>query len=114
MQFSNLFFAAIVALASTSNACKCVINGGAHPEATGPCCASLSGNYNSANGDCAANSISEHLSNFRACCMTWFLNNQPLTSDCDFPKLEDLEKIDTPQGEGVAVKASVHTKRFAA
>ncbi|KAJ7743891.1 hypothetical protein B0H14DRAFT_3514802 [Mycena olivaceomarginata] len=85
MQFSNIFFMAI-------------------PVATQPCCAQLNGNYNSANGDCAAGSISEHLSNFRSCCQTWQLNNVRLTSDCDFPKraLEDLEKIDTPQGEGGA------------
>ncbi|KAJ7743892.1 hypothetical protein B0H14DRAFT_2215318, partial [Mycena olivaceomarginata] len=94
MQFSNIFFMAIVAaLASTSEACKCVINGGSQPVATQPCCAQLNGNYNSANGDCAAGSISEHLSNFRSCCQTWQLNNVRLTSDCDFPKraLEDLE-----------------------
>ncbi|KAJ6552634.1 hypothetical protein DFH09DRAFT_925028 [Mycena vulgaris] len=114
MQFSTIFLVAIAALASTSDACKCVINGGSQPVATQPCCAQLSGNYNSGNGDCAAGSISEHLSNFRACCMTWELNGVLLTSDCDFPTLADLEKIDTPQGEGVAVKASVQQKRFAA
>ncbi|KIK53614.1 hypothetical protein GYMLUDRAFT_250202 [Collybiopsis luxurians FD-317 M1] len=107
MQFSSIFFAVIIAaLASTSNACKCVINGGSHPEATGPCCSQLNGDFDSSDGDCAAGSISEHLSNFRSCCQTWLLNNVPLTSDCDFPKaLADVEKIDTPQGEGIAVKA---------
>ncbi|KAJ7342331.1 hypothetical protein DFH08DRAFT_811425 [Mycena albidolilacea] len=114
MQLSNIFLVAIAALVSTSDACKCVINGGSHPEATQPCCSQLSGNYNSGNGDCAAGSISEHLSNFRSCCTTFELNNVALTSDCDFPKLADLEQIDTPQGEGVAVKASVQRKRFAA
>ncbi|KAJ7238688.1 hypothetical protein C8J57DRAFT_113625 [Mycena rebaudengoi] len=114
MQLSNIFLVAIAAFASTSYACKCVINGGSHPEATQPCCSQLGGNYNSGNGDCAAGSISEHLSNFRSCCNTWLLNNQPLTSDCDFPGLvADLEKIDTPQGEGIAVKGAAQQKRFA-
>ncbi|KAK7048711.1 hypothetical protein R3P38DRAFT_2871046 [Favolaschia claudopus] len=105
MQLSKLFFATIVAFASGSAACKCVINGGSHPEATGPCCQSLNGNFDG--NDCAAGSISEHLSNFRACCHTWLLNNVPLTSDCDFPgpAVAELEKIDTPRGEGVAVQA---------
>ncbi|KAJ7851308.1 hypothetical protein B0H14DRAFT_2355305 [Mycena olivaceomarginata] len=87
MQFSNIFFVVIAVFASTSNACKCAINGGSHPEATQPCCAQLQGNYNPSTGDCAASSISEHLSNFRACCMTWLLNNVPLTSDCDLSHL---------------------------
>ncbi|KAJ7174880.1 hypothetical protein C8R46DRAFT_845052, partial [Mycena filopes] len=85
MHFSTLFLAAFAALVASTDACKCVINGGSHPEATGPCCAQLKGNFNSGNGDCAAGSISEHLSNFRNCCHTWLLNNVPLTSDCDFP-----------------------------
>ncbi|KAF8212617.1 hypothetical protein K438DRAFT_1957234 [Mycena galopus ATCC 62051] len=101
-----MLLVAIVALATTSHACKCVINGGSHPEATGPCCSELSGNFDSSDGDCAAGSISEHLSNFRSCCQTWFLNNVALTSDCDFPgALAELEQVNTPQGEGIAVKA---------
>ncbi|KAJ6462090.1 hypothetical protein C8R45DRAFT_1108292 [Mycena sanguinolenta] len=127
MQLLNIVIVALAALVSTSDACKCVINGSSYTVATQPCCAQLNGNYNSGNGDCAASSISAtyvflelmrlHLlplkseltpffAQFRSCCSTWELNGAPLTSDCDFPTLAELEKIDTPQGEGAPVKAS--------
>ncbi|KAJ7636519.1 hypothetical protein FB45DRAFT_741963 [Roridomyces roridus] len=62
--------------------CQCLIGGVVHPEFTQPCCAGLHGDFNPTNGDCAASSISEHLSNFRSCCES---KAPGLTSDCDFP-----------------------------
>ncbi|KAJ7137555.1 hypothetical protein C8R43DRAFT_893628 [Mycena crocata] len=119
MQLSNIFLMAVVALASSGNACKCVSNGSSHTDATQFCCAQLRGNFNPGNGDCAANSISEHLCNqrkansgcrqFRGCCGS----RGGFTSDCDFPKMADQEEIDTPQAEGVAAEASVQKKRSA-
>ncbi|KAJ7652334.1 hypothetical protein DFH06DRAFT_995101 [Mycena polygramma] len=80
MQFLSILIVAIAALVSSTEGCKCVANDVSHPEATGPCCSSLSGDFNSGDGDCAADSISEHLSNFRSCC-----EGSGFTSDCDFP-----------------------------
>ncbi|KAK7451032.1 hypothetical protein VKT23_012707 [Stygiomarasmius scandens] len=80
MQFSNMFLVVIAALISSSAACKCVSGGNNQVGATQSCCASLSGDFNT--DDCAAGSISEHLSNFRSCCQS---KGSGFTSDCDFP-----------------------------
>ena len=72
MQFSIIFLMVVAALVSTSEACKCVLDGASYPTATGPCCAQLDGDFNSSDGDCAAGSISDHLSNVRLLQLMFF------------------------------------------
>ncbi|THU92372.1 hypothetical protein K435DRAFT_862546 [Dendrothele bispora CBS 962.96] len=74
-----MFLLVIMTLVSSSAACKCVTNGANQVGATESCCNSLGGDFNT--DDCAAGSISEHLSNFRSCCQS----SGAVTSDCDFP-----------------------------
>ncbi|KZV92842.1 hypothetical protein EXIGLDRAFT_717812 [Exidia glandulosa HHB12029] len=70
-----------VAAAFPAEACKCLdVGGGNNVGNTQNCCASLGGSFQGGN-DCAASSISEHLSNFRSCCQS----RGSQTSDCDFP-----------------------------
>ncbi|EJD41982.1 hypothetical protein AURDEDRAFT_68173 [Auricularia subglabra TFB-10046 SS5] len=79
----NFFTLALVALAAfvPAKACKCLdITGSNNVANTQVCCALLNGSFQGGN-DCAANSISEHLSTFRSCCEA----RGSLTSDCDFP-----------------------------
>ncbi|KAF9071090.1 hypothetical protein BDP27DRAFT_1291818 [Rhodocollybia butyracea] len=80
MNFFAFILVAVVA-AIPAHACKCLGAGGANNVGhTKSCCASLSGSFQGGN-DCAADSISEHLSNFRSCCQ----RDGSVTSDCDFP-----------------------------
>lgn len=81
MQLFNTLFVASMALSSL--ACKCVQDG-ANDAATSTCCTSLGGRYSG--NDCAADTISESLSNFRQCCEN---QDSALTSDCDFPGKRD-------------------------
>jgi hypothetical protein len=78
------FFALILVAVTTAisaEACKCLDNGGGNNVGnTQNCCSSLGGSFQDGN-DCAASSISEHLSNFRSCCQS----DGSATSDCDFP-----------------------------
>ncbi|KAL4746938.1 hypothetical protein BDW72DRAFT_197197 [Aspergillus terricola var. indicus] len=74
----------LLALLSTpSLACKCFVNNRQDNSRTESCCRQLNGVFRDGN-DCAANSISERLSQFRSCC-----GGQ---SDCDFPRLAEEEK----------------------
>ncbi|EJD41978.1 hypothetical protein AURDEDRAFT_68161 [Auricularia subglabra TFB-10046 SS5] len=79
----NFFALALLAIAAVvpAEACKCINSGGGNDVGnTETCCAQLNGSFQPGN-DCAAGSISEHLSDFRACCQ----NSGSATSDCDFP-----------------------------
>ncbi|KAF9066378.1 hypothetical protein BDP27DRAFT_1227569 [Rhodocollybia butyracea] len=77
-----LAFVLVAVLAAIpAHACKCLDPGGANNVGnTHNCCSKLNGSFQDGN-DCAANSISEHLSNFRTCCE----RSGSVTSDCDFP-----------------------------
>ena len=86
MQFNTILIT-LFALLASSDACKCV-QGGSHPKATKACCNKLDGNFVGGN-DCAAGSISEHLSEFRTCC-----KGKGFTSDCDFPLTDEAVKED--------------------
>ncbi|KAF9065654.1 hypothetical protein BDP27DRAFT_1228647 [Rhodocollybia butyracea] len=80
MNFLAFVLVAIVA-AIPAHACKCLDAGGSNNVGnTQSCCGSLGGSFQDGN-DCAAGSISEHLSNFRSCCE----GDGSVTSDCDFP-----------------------------
>ena len=82
MQLSSIItFTIATMLSGTAFACKCTTNGSEDTARTESCCGSLSGTYS--DGDCAANSISESLSDFRSCCGG--------LSDCDFPKKREGE-----------------------
>ena len=70
-----------VAAAIPAEACKCIdFSGDNNLSNTLHCCVLLDGEFHGGN-DCAASSISDYLSNFRACCRT----RGSVTSDCDFP-----------------------------
>lgn len=85
MQFSSLFTIAVATMLSApALACKCT-SGSNNEALTKSCCGQLSGTVNG--NDCAASSISEHLSNFRSCC-----GGQ---SDCDYPSKRDVEGATT-------------------
>jgi hypothetical protein len=79
MQFktTNLVLLATI-LAASAEACKCNIDHVNHPIRTQTCCNELGGVFS--NGDCAANSISNDLSEFSACC-----KQTNLVSDCPCP-----------------------------
>ncbi|KAF9066290.1 hypothetical protein BDP27DRAFT_1297472 [Rhodocollybia butyracea] len=80
MNFLAFVLVAVVA-AIPAHACKCLDAGGANNvHNTKSCCADLNGSFQDGN-DCAADSISERLSNFRSCCQV----EGSVTSDCDFP-----------------------------
>lgn len=82
MQLSSIITLTIAAILSGPTlACKCTTNGSEDSARTESCCGSLSGTYS--DGDCAAGSISESLSDFRSCCGG--------LSDCDFPKKREDE-----------------------
>ncbi|EEQ28201.1 conserved hypothetical protein [Microsporum canis CBS 113480] len=85
MQFANIFITAIAMLTTSAVACKCFVNGNQDNARTESCCGQLSGIFNNGD-DCAASSISEHLSNFRSCC-----GGQ---SDCDYPLVGDVKESD--------------------
>ncbi|KAI5862512.1 hypothetical protein GGS23DRAFT_597317 [Durotheca rogersii] len=75
MMFIRLAAVAVAAfLTAPALACKCFVDGGQDDARTQSCCGELNGI--TAGDDCRANSISEHLSDFRSCC-----GGQ---SDCDF------------------------------
>ncbi|KAH9932129.1 uncharacterized protein BXZ73DRAFT_101504 [Epithele typhae] len=80
MKLLNLVVLAAAA-AIPAQACKCIdSNGGQNAVNTQFCCASLDGSFQFGD-DCAASSISQHLSNFRSCCRI----RGSQTSDCNFP-----------------------------
>jgi hypothetical protein len=84
MRFLSFIMLGIAAMLSTAEACKCLNSGGdENIGGTAYCCGQLDGSFQDGN-DCAADSISEHLSEFRYCCE----DNGSVTSDCDFPKEE--------------------------
>ncbi|KAF3491805.1 uncharacterized protein GIQ15_01322 [Arthroderma uncinatum] len=85
MQFSNILIAAMAMLSTSALACKCYVNGNQDTAKTQSCCGQLGGIFANGN-DCAASSISEHLSNFRSCC-----GGQ---SDCDYPRVGDAKEAD--------------------
>lgn len=82
--------AAAAVLATPALACKCFVNGNQDDGKTQSCCNELNGVFRYGN-DCAASSISEHLSNFRSCC-----GGQ---SDCDYPKEADEEEEKAGDGQ---------------
>jgi uncharacterized membrane protein len=85
MRFLSLTAVAVAAMLSVpALSCKCFVNGNADNGRTESCCNDLHGVFRFGN-DCAASSISEHLSNFRRCC-----GGQ---SDCDYPKTEQTEGL---------------------
>ena len=67
-------FILLSSLLSLSQACKCVDSGNNVIEITQTCCF---GDLDAAGDDCSADSISEQLSSFAACCET-----VGLASDC--------------------------------
>jgi hypothetical protein len=84
--FSNLKmkFISFAAIAATlffngAYACKCLDGKENITRTTERCCLEQNGNYVNG-GDCAANSISESLSNFASCCAS-----DGYDSDCDCP-----------------------------
>ncbi|KAH9934079.1 uncharacterized protein BXZ73DRAFT_46018 [Epithele typhae] len=80
MKFLALVVLAVAAVIP-AQACKCIDIGGSQDVGnTQSCCAALNGSFQDGN-DCAADSISERLSNFRSCCVS--LGSE--TSDCNFP-----------------------------
>ncbi|RYP36576.1 hypothetical protein DL767_003280 [Monosporascus sp. MG133] len=66
-------------------ACKCFVNGIQDDAGTMRCCVQLNGVFRNGN-DCLASSISERLSNFRACCGG--------NSDCDYPSPDEATEQD--------------------
>lgn len=74
MQFSSVFLPIMAALSIPAQACKCV----ASQPKTMACCDLYDGTYT--DGDCAADSISEKLREFAACC----LREANSESDCGF------------------------------
>ncbi|EJD41976.1 hypothetical protein AURDEDRAFT_168970 [Auricularia subglabra TFB-10046 SS5] len=79
----NFVYLALMAIAAVvpAEACKCLDVGGTNNVAnTQNCCNNLGGSFVNGN-DCNADSISEQLSDFRACCES----AGSVTSDCDFP-----------------------------
>ncbi|KAK1775034.1 hypothetical protein QBC45DRAFT_423335 [Copromyces sp. CBS 386.78] len=89
MQFSTILLSAIAFFAG-AEACKCFnSNGGFNKGASEACCHQQNGSWRNGN-DCAASSISEHLSNFRSCCK----NSGAQTSDCDYPRLAAADADD--------------------
>lgn len=86
MHFTAIASAAIAIILSTpALACKCYTNGHVVTADTRRCCGQLNGVFRGGN-DCLASSISEHLSNFRACCGGH--------SDCDYPDILENEEED--------------------
>lgn len=80
MKLFSLIFVSAATILSVQ-ACKCVDpNGGADNDVeTAFCCAEEGGTFQDGN-DCAANSISNELSEFESCC-----NGSGLNSDCSCP-----------------------------
>lgn len=85
-----MYFAKIIAIAfaATAMACKC-----GDRSRTKACCDGLSGEY--VGNDCKASSISEHLSNFRSCCLG--------KSDCDYPHKREDELFENKRDETTTV-----------
>ncbi|KAL0467555.1 hypothetical protein QR685DRAFT_481025 [Neurospora intermedia] len=109
MQFSTVLLSAIAFFAG-AEACKCLAFGGNYDlGASHSCCDQQHGSWRNGN-DCAASSISEHLSNFRTCCKS----RGSQTSDCDYPRkravaadtdvvVEDGIKIATVDGVALTI-----------
>ncbi|KAF2711494.1 hypothetical protein K504DRAFT_500163 [Pleomassaria siparia CBS 279.74] len=86
MQFSTFLIATMALFGTTGLACQCHDNGSSNPDdaATDSCCISRGidpvPKNSKGQSDCPADAISEHLSNFSACC-----SGKETFSDCPFP-----------------------------
>ncbi|KAA8629567.1 hypothetical protein SMACR_08681 [Sordaria macrospora] len=112
MQFSTILLSAIAFFAG-AEACKCLNSGGGFNKgASEACCHQQNGSWRNGN-DCAASSISEHLSNFRSCCK----NSGAQTSDCDYPRLAAADANDgimaAPVVDGIAIATIVQKNKRA-
>ncbi|XWX02030.1 hypothetical protein V2A60_010062 [Cordyceps javanica] len=97
MQFIIVAAALLTSLSSGVMACKCYdSNGQQNVGNTQGCCRDLRGVFQYGN-DCAASSISEHLSDFRRCCGGY--------SDCDYPHANAEKRDFTPATQTVVVVA---------
>lgn len=109
MQFSTIVLSAIAFFAG-AEACKCLNNGGGvNWGASEACCHQQNGSWRNGN-DCAASSISEHLSNFRSCCK----RSGAQTSDCDYPRLASADAKDgiaaAPVVDGLPIATIVNIR----